>query len=496
MNLSLNKPDGPTRRGFAVFEARGLTKVYWLGEVEVHALRGVDMDLYQEEFVVLLGPSGRGKSTLLFGIQISTSNNNTIGGTTPGAGNTVAFCNGPGVDVDSGTGNSILGNSIHDNTGLGILLNSANNANDNQAYPVLTGASSSGSGTTISGTLAGYPSSSFHIEFFSNQTPDPSGFGEGQTFLGFAQVSTDGQGNFTANVPTALPPGTFLSATATDANGNTSEFAADITVKGALTVNTNSSLMLVGNNPPPLTGSVNGTPFIGSTSYTTAYGDQVTVTLSTTATSTGAVGQYAITATLSGASAGNYVIDPGTSTTGTMYVVSIGPDPSSTTGAQPVTFWDKNHNAKLITKADLLSLDGLNLVDQHGAPFDPTTVAQLRAWLSTGPNATAAYQLSAQLAAMDLNVLTGYVKATDLVYAGGLLPYASAYGITGLTSGGFIDVQYLMQAANAVLGQVSPGTPDPNQAFEAALIGVFQAANANSDFVTQELLWGLVGTFV
>ena len=68
--------------------------------------------------------------------------------------------------------------------------------------------------------------------------------------------------------------------------------------------------------------------------------------------------------------------------------------------------------------------------------------------------------------------------------------------ITGLTSGGFIDVQYLMQAANAVLGQVSPGTPDPNQAFEAALIGVFQAANANSDFVTQELLWGLVGTFV
>ena len=53
-----------------------------------------------------------------------------------------------------------------------------------------------------------------------------------------------------------------------------------------------------------------------------------------------------------------------------------------------------------------------------------------------------------------------------------------------------------MQAANAVLGQVSPGTPDPNQAFEAALTSVFQAANANSDFVTQELLWGPVGTFV
>jgi putative ABC transport system ATP-binding protein len=48
-----------------VFQARNITKTYHMGEVDVQALRGVDLDLYEKEFVVLLGPSGSGKSTLL-----------------------------------------------------------------------------------------------------------------------------------------------------------------------------------------------------------------------------------------------------------------------------------------------------------------------------------------------------------------------------------------------------------------------------------------------
>jgi parallel beta-helix repeat protein len=191
---------------------------------------GVQGNLFQGNFIgtdltgtIRLGTSGA--------FELGGASNNIIGGTEPGQGNVIAFSSyWPGIRLYSGTGNTIRGNSIHDNAGGGIFLNSAAGANNNQTYPTLTAASATAGGTVISGTLASVPNSTFSIDFYSNTAPDPSGFGEGEFYLGSAMVSTDGAGNasFTATVAAAPSGQRYLSATATDPVGDTSQFAVDI----------------------------------------------------------------------------------------------------------------------------------------------------------------------------------------------------------------------------------------------------------------------------
>jgi hypothetical protein len=193
-------------------------------------------------------PLGNGRA----GVLVAGSNNNLIGGTASGAGNEIAFNAQEGVYVfglTSSPGNAILGNSIHDNQKLGINLatdlsqtgvtpndtgDGDPGANQLQNFPVLTSAVTTPTSTTIQGTLNSTANTTFRVELFGNAAPDMSGFGQGQKFLGFVDVTTDAGGNaaFTANVG-AVPAGQFLSATATDPQNNTSEFSAVVQVVDA-----------------------------------------------------------------------------------------------------------------------------------------------------------------------------------------------------------------------------------------------------------------------
>jgi CSLREA domain-containing protein len=179
------------------------------------------------------------------GIDASFAIGTTIGGTAPGAANTIAYSTGPGVLIGAGNNpnlirNGVLSNSIHSNGALGIDLsprgvqpNDAGDAdrgaNELQNYPVLTSAS----GNTIAGTFNSAANTSFRLELFANREPDPSGNGEGERFLGAMSVTTNGSGNasFSFASPTSFS-GQYVSATATDPVNNTSEFSGALFVPG------------------------------------------------------------------------------------------------------------------------------------------------------------------------------------------------------------------------------------------------------------------------
>jgi len=181
------------------------------------------------------------------GVSLGSSSN-LIGGLNSEAGNTIAN-NGTG-SVGAGVQliglvnqNTILSNSIHDNAGLGINLGNGPTPNHQpgtpgpnnfQNYPIFTSAQTDGKTTTIAGTLLGAPNSTYTLQVFWSPSPDPSGYGEGQTLICTTIATTDSTGNCVINLslPAAPPPGAAISASATDDAGNTSEFSPDISIKG------------------------------------------------------------------------------------------------------------------------------------------------------------------------------------------------------------------------------------------------------------------------
>ncbi len=92
---------------------------------------------------------------------------------------------------------------------------------------MITAISRVGGNTRIQGTLNSTPNTQFRVELFANDEHDPSGFGEGQTFLAFINVTTDPSGNATIDFTTTglIPAGRSVTATATNPANNTSEFS-------------------------------------------------------------------------------------------------------------------------------------------------------------------------------------------------------------------------------------------------------------------------------
>lgn len=164
-----------------------------------------------------------------------------IGGLQPGQANIIAFNEIEGIVIDPGsTGIRISGNSIHSNGELGIDLNNDGvtlndpgdtdtGANNRQNFPVIQAAADNGTNTLVSGSIDTQNPGTVTLEFFSNDVADPSGFGEGQRFE--ASAIPGAGGNFTVTLRGGLA-GKFITATATDANGNTSEFSLAVQVGG------------------------------------------------------------------------------------------------------------------------------------------------------------------------------------------------------------------------------------------------------------------------
>ncbi len=179
-----------------------------------------------------------------------------IGGQNPGEGNVIAGHDSTGVlmmyppGVPSSAHVRVSGNSIFGNGDIGIdlmpntwdfgstpndLMDADMGANGLQNFPELASATSSGSVTSVEGTLQSAPNQDYVVEFFASPACDASGFGQGERYIGSTSVTTDagGSAGFAVSLAASTNAGEVVTATATRAStGETSEFSACVAVAG------------------------------------------------------------------------------------------------------------------------------------------------------------------------------------------------------------------------------------------------------------------------
>lgn len=193
-------------------------------------------------------PDGSDIGNTNYGINIGEDASNVlIGGTDPGAGNTIAFSGSYGIKsahFPAFEANfSVLGNSVHDNTDRGIALTFGTPATMNDDLDADTGPNDllnfpdhvtyeeAGSDTVMRYTLD-VPAGDHRVEFFSNTAADGSGYGEGETYLDSQIITSDGTGSQDFSYILSGTGHANIAATATqldesdDGFGVTSEFSA------------------------------------------------------------------------------------------------------------------------------------------------------------------------------------------------------------------------------------------------------------------------------
>ena len=181
-------------------------------------------------------------------LQGGTSGN-AIGGSAATMANVIAFNGADGirVGVDTSDNNPILRNSIHSNVGLGIDLDpdgvtpndgldTDTGPNDGLNFPVINSATETGGLVTLTGTFD-VPAGWYRFEFFTNTVADPSGNGEGETFVGSTPLTHTGSGDEPWGAAFPGLVGDIITATLTECTDasctdfdSTSEFSAAHTV--------------------------------------------------------------------------------------------------------------------------------------------------------------------------------------------------------------------------------------------------------------------------
>ncbi len=210
------------------------------------------------------------------GIFCEDATDALVGGTGPGEGNTVAFntdafTDGDGVFLKPPCQRiAILGNSIYRNDGLGIDLfpqpvapndpgDGDSGANGLTNFPVITAAESDGAALTLSFFMDALPNQAYRVEFFANAAPDPRGYGEGESFVAATTVTTGANGfrAETITVPSEVPAGAWIAATATPIDAatptgfrGTSEFSEAVRVVGGTSAPLAVTITPTSQTPP------------------------------------------------------------------------------------------------------------------------------------------------------------------------------------------------------------------------------------------------------